>query len=117
MESHNFFIDWNGHLRSGWRLAIFCIAFLICVQVTIDSDVRARGGASRPMMQVGDGLSASLRDTAPFDLFFDSRMELRCTGEEMPFAKFSCSPHRGWLRNFLVGSLLGAASLFFLRRR
>jgi hypothetical protein len=33
--------------------------------------------------------------------------------EELPFAALGCSPHRGWLRNFLIGSVLGAASLFF----
>src|SRR5438045_8521157 len=34
MEAYNFFLDRNGHLRSGWRLAIFCTAFLVCLQVT-----------------------------------------------------------------------------------
>jgi hypothetical protein len=34
MDGYNFFIDRDGHLRSGWRLVIFCLAFLICLQVT-----------------------------------------------------------------------------------
>src|SRR2546430_14455026 len=34
MQAYNFFIDREGHLRSGWRLAIFLVAFLICLQIT-----------------------------------------------------------------------------------
>jgi len=34
MDAYNFFLNKDGHLRSGWRLAIFAVAFLICVQVT-----------------------------------------------------------------------------------
>ncbi len=58
MEGYNFFIDRNGHLRCGWRLAIFCIAFLICLQVTQLILIFALSMAlSRSTMQVGDGLS------------------------------------------------------------
>ena len=34
MEAYNFFLNKDGHLRSGWRVAIFGVAFLICAQVT-----------------------------------------------------------------------------------
>ena len=33
MESYNFFIDREGRLRSGWRVAIFVVAFYICAQM------------------------------------------------------------------------------------
>src|SRR5262245_38790220 len=33
MEVYNFFIDAKGHLRSGWRLAIFAVAFIILAQL------------------------------------------------------------------------------------
>ena len=32
--------------------------------------------------------------------------------EELPFKALGTLPHRGWLRNLLIGSLLGAGSLF-----
>src|SRR5882672_8491277 len=34
MAAHNFFTNKEGHLRSGWRLAIFAVAFIICVQLS-----------------------------------------------------------------------------------
>jgi len=114
MDRSNFFIDRNGHLRSGWRLAIFCIAFLICVQVTQLILVLALSvGLGRSMTQVGDGLSAVV--TGHGAILFSSLIVGWSCGallEDLPFAGLGCSPHRGWLRNFLVGSLLGGASLF-----
>jgi membrane protease YdiL (CAAX protease family) len=114
MDGYNFFIDRKGQLRSGWRLAIFCIAFLICLQVTqlilmfALSIVR-----SRPMMQVGVGLGGVI--TGHGSLLISSLLVGWSCGallEEIPFAGLGCSPHRGWLKNFSLGSLLGAASLF-----
>jgi membrane protease YdiL (CAAX protease family) len=33
--------------------------------------------------------------------------------EELPFSALGCSTHRGWIRNFAIGSVLGTASLLF----
>lgn len=113
MEPYNFFKDRDGHLRSGWRLAIFCLAFFICLQVTqliliLVLSVVVR----RPMLQVTDGLGGVISGHGAI-LFSSLIVGWGCGAllEELPFAALGCSRHRGWLRNLLVGSLLGAASL------
>jgi len=114
MEAYNFFLDKDGHLRSGWRLAIFVVAFLICTQLSqallflglavalrrsalelANSNwafVAGHGSILISAMLVGWGCGALL--------------------EELPFRALGCSPHHGWLKNFGLGSLLGAATLF-----
>jgi membrane protease YdiL (CAAX protease family) len=114
MEAHNFFINKEGHLRSGWRLAIFAVAFLICVQVTQPllfwgfAFALNRSGIelsnSNWSFVAGHGsilISATLVGWACGALL-----------EELPFSALGCSLHRGWLRNFGFGSALGAATLF-----
>jgi membrane protease YdiL (CAAX protease family) len=68
---------------------------------------------SRSTMQVGNGLSGVI--TGHGSLLISSLIVGWSCGallEEIPFAGLGCSPHRGWLKNFLLGSLLGAVSLF-----
>jgi len=114
MEAYNFFLDEDGHLRSGWRLAIFIIAFFICAQL---SDVILLWGIGgilrRPLLDValsnwgfvaGHGallISAALVGWACGALL-----------EELPLRALGCLPQRGWLRNLGIGSALGIASLF-----
>jgi CAAX protease family protein len=114
MEAHNFFINETGHLRSGWRLAIFAVAFLICTQLSQAllflglSVALQRSGLelanSNWAFVAGHGsilISATLVAWACGALF-----------EELPFRALGCSPHQGWLKNLGLGSLLGAATLF-----
>ena len=114
MEAYNFFIDEEGHLRSGWRLAVFAISFLICAQL---SEVLLLWGIAgvlrRPAHDVADSnwgfaaghgailISAALVAWACGKIF-----------EELPFRALGCLPQRGWLRNLGIGTALGAASLF-----
>jgi uncharacterized protein len=114
METHNFFINKEGHLRSGWRLAIFAVAFLICVQVTqpllfwgfafaLNRSVIELSNTNWSFV-AGHGsilISATLVGWACGALL-----------EELPFRALGCSLHRGWLRNFGFGSAVGAATLF-----
>jgi membrane protease YdiL (CAAX protease family) len=114
MESYNFFVDRDGHLRSGWRLAIFGITFLICLQVI---DVLVVAGLAvllrRPIAEIGQSLWGLAAGHGAI-LFSSLLVGWGCGAllEEVPFAALGCSPHRGWLRNFVIGSALGAASLF-----
>src|SRR5436190_5855240 len=114
MEAYNFFKDRDGHLRSGWRLVIFCVAFLICLQVTQSILIL-------PVALVLHGSLIRVNETVwsvisgHGALLFSSLIVGWGCGwllEDLPFTALGCSPHRGWLKNFLVGSLLGAASLF-----
>jgi uncharacterized protein len=114
MEAHNFFINKQGHLRSGWRLAIFAVAFLICTQlsqallfrglaIALHRSAFELAGSNWGFV-AGHGsilISATLMGWACGALF-----------EELPFRALGCSPHRGWLKNFAIGSALGAATLF-----
>jgi membrane protease YdiL (CAAX protease family) len=114
MEAHNFFTNEEGHLRSGWRLAIFAVAFLICTQL---SQVVLLAGLSVVLRR--DTLEVATSNwgfVAGHGSILISAMLVgwACGGllEELPFRALGCSPHRGWLKNFGLGSLLGAATLF-----
>lgn len=113
MEAQNFFINEEGHLRSGWRLAIFAVAFLISVQIS--------------QALLFWGLAAALRRSA-FELVNSNWSFVAGHGsilisaalvgwacgallEELPWRALGCSPHRGWLKNLGLGSVLGTATL------
>ena len=114
MESHNLFIDRSGHLRSGWRLAIFCIAFLICVQLTQFALLMALSLVlHRSAPEIGESLWSVLSGHGAI-LFSSLIVGWGCGAllEELPLRALGCTPHRGWARNLLLGTLLGAGSLF-----
>lgn len=114
MEAHNFFINEEGRLRSGWRLAIFAVAFVICTQlsqlllltgltVVLHRSIADVANSSWSFV-AGHGsilISATLVGWACGRFF-----------EELPFAALGCSRHPGWLKNLGLGVVLGAASLF-----
>jgi len=115
MEANNFFIDPKGHLRSGWRLAIFVVAFLICLQVTQTLLLFALSTAlHRSSLEISGTLWSVVASHGAL-LISALVVGWACQAllEELPFAALGCSVHRGWLRNLLIGSALGAASLFF----
>ncbi len=113
MEAYNFFIDKEGHLRSGWRLAIFVVAFMVCTQL---SQILLFWGLAAVLQLTffelvnsnwgfvaGHGsilISATLVGWACGALF-----------EQLPFRALGCWPHRGWLKNLGLGSVLGAVTL------
>src|SRR5689334_14815084 len=113
MEAHNFFLDQNRHLRSGWRVSIFAVAFIVCVQVThvlllyLLSAVLQRStldlANSNWSLVAGHG-------SILFSGFF---LGWACGAllEELPLRTLGCSPHQGWIRNLVLGSILGGASL------
>ena len=113
MEAYNFFLDRNRHLRSGWRLAIFAVAFIVCVQVT----------QVLFLYFLSFVLHRSIFDLANSNwsvvaghgsiLFSGFLLGWACGAllEELPLRALGCAPHRGWIRNLLLGSILGGASL------
>ena len=113
MEAHNFFVNKEGHLRSGWRLAFFAIAFLVCAKLFEAAASIATAlafGANSGTVLRGSGefligavvllSSATLVGWACGSVF--ERLSFRATGWSL---------HRGWIKNFALGSLIGAASL------
>lgn len=114
VETYNFFINEERHLRSGWRLAIFAVAFLIGTQLSQallfwGLAVALHRSAlelasSNWAFAAGHGsilISATLVGWACGALF-----------EELPLRALGCTPHRGWLKNLGLGSVLGGATLF-----
>jgi len=113
MDAYNFFLNKDGHLRSGWRLAIFAVAFLICVQVT---QIALFLGLSAVLRRSHNELINGYWSIAAGHgsiLFSAFVVGWACGAllEELPFSALGCSPHRGWINNFAIGSLLGTASL------
>jgi uncharacterized protein len=113
MAANNFFFNEESHLRSGWRLAIFIVAFLISVQL------------SEALLFLG--LSVALRRTVVEvansnwgfvaghgSLLISATLVGWACGallEELPFRALGCLPQRGWLKDLGLGSVLGAATL------
>lgn len=113
MEAYNFFLNKEGHLRSGWRLAIFGIAFMICSQVTqIVFFVAFATILRRPYADLIQGYWGIAAGHGSI-LFSGLVVGWACGGllEELPFRALGCSPHPGWPKNLVWGSLLGAGSL------
>ncbi|HVS82401.1 MAG TPA: CPBP family intramembrane glutamic endopeptidase [Pyrinomonadaceae bacterium] len=113
MDAYKFFFDDKRHLRSAWRLCLFVVAFYICAELGQVLLVGALGLAlHRPVTELatsdwsfvaGHGailISAALVGWACGRLF-----------EELPFRALGCSLRPGWLKDFGLGSALGAASL------
>src|SRR6266849_8311040 len=114
MEAYNFFIDRDGHLRSGWRLAIFAVAFLVCAQLTKAALFAGLSVAlHRSALEVANS-EWSLAAGHGSILISAMVVGWGCGAllEELPFRALGCSPHRGWLKDFGLGTVAGAASLF-----
>jgi membrane protease YdiL (CAAX protease family) len=109
VEARNFFINEEGHLRSGWRLTFFAIAFLVCAKflAAISLAVTALilkgplGGNWEFLIDAGILFaSATLTGWGCGAIF-----------EELPFRALGWSFHQGWLRNLAIGSAIGFVSL------
>jgi membrane protease YdiL (CAAX protease family) len=112
MEVHNFFVGKDGHLRSGWRATFFAVAFLVCwglLEMAASVVRHAAGGFPEGFWgEVLPFLSGAVV------LFSSATLVGWGCGaifEELPFSALGWLPHRGWLKNAVIGSLLGAASL------
>jgi membrane protease YdiL (CAAX protease family) len=115
MEAYNFFLNKEGHLRSGWRLAGFAVAFLVCLQLcgvfmawglgAVWSKPSTEPALSYWNFAVGHGsilIAATLVGWGCGAVF-----------EQLPFRALGCSPQTGWLKHFGIGTAIGAASLLF----
>src|SRR5437588_1655777 len=113
MEAYNFFLDRNRHLRSGWRLAIFAVAFIICLQLSHVALLWILSAALH--RSIFDLASSNWSVVAGHGSILFSALVIgwACGAllEELPFRALGCTPHRGWIRNLALGSILGAASL------
>lgn len=113
MDVPNFFLDEEQHLRSGWRLAIFAIAFLICAQLS--QVIFSLGLATLLRTSVTDMGQSNWAFVAGHGsiLFSGLVVGWGCGAllEELPFRSLGASTHRGWLKNLGLGSVLGVMTL------
>ena len=113
METRKFFFDDKLHLRSGWRLGVFVVAFYICSTLGL---ILLLGGMGlvlhRPAAELANShwvfalghgsilISATLVGWGCGRLF-----------EGLPFRALGCTLGPGWLKDLGIGTALGAASL------
>ena len=113
MQGYNFFHDDKGHLRSGWRLGFFVVAFFICAQII---QTLLLAGFALVLHRPADLIAASDWNFAAAHgamLVSAVLVGWGCGAlfEELPFRALGCSFRSGWLKNLGLGSALGAASL------
>ena len=110
MEVPNFFINKQGQLRSGWRVLFFAIAFMICAKLFAVAASFITSAAFGPQPVRGNWEFV----IGAVVLLSSATLVGWCCGaifEELPFSFVGWWPHRGWLKNVLVGTVIGTASL------
>ncbi|MDQ2976598.1 MAG: CPBP family intramembrane metalloprotease [Acidobacteriota bacterium] len=113
MDLRQVFINPTGRLRSGWRLLIFLLAYisLLLLLTTLLRVIYAAAIQIVPGLRLG-----SYFENVTFRLVLLGAAVLAgflCNRwlEGLPWRALGLSPHPGWLRDFLVGSIIGFACL------
>ncbi|MCM3903859.1 MAG: CPBP family intramembrane metalloprotease [Pyrinomonadaceae bacterium] len=113
MEPKKLFINSAGRLRSGWRLAVFLLAYLV-VLFLITSGVRVAYAAATyfaPGVRLGfyvqDGVYRLIILTSSLGAGYVCARFL----EGLPWRSLGLWLHSGWFRDLFVGSAIGIASL------
>src|SRR5438270_30337 len=114
MEASNIFVDGNRKLRSGWRAVLFAVAFLVCAKLFEAIAFIVIGFAGRDRAVALSRSSWSFLIGALVLLSSATLVGWACGRifEDLPFRSFGWSPHSGWFKNLVIGSAIGAASLF-----
>ncbi|HVF68355.1 MAG TPA: type II CAAX endopeptidase family protein [Pyrinomonadaceae bacterium] len=111
----DFFYNKAGRLRSGWRLAIFTAALLALSMALVLSVnfalARALSRDAYDLMFAEGGWGFVLQS---FVTFIPAALAAWGCGyvlEDLPWRALGWAPHRGWLRDALVGLLVGGAAV------
>ncbi|HEU4597946.1 MAG TPA: CPBP family intramembrane glutamic endopeptidase, partial [Pyrinomonadaceae bacterium] len=112
MEIQDLFINRAGRVRSGWRLAVFVVTFLVVLMVLQGLTFFGLGLllSRESFDRVLDGWVIQ----SVIFLFLPAAVAGWACGfvlEELPWRALGWMPHRGWGRDLLLGVLFGAASL------
>lgn len=113
MDIHQLFINSAGRLRSGWRLLIFLLLFVAMLFVIGSA---ARIAYAIVIQVVPNPRLGSYLENVLFRLTFLAASLVAafvCTRwlEGLPWRTIGLALHAGWLRDFLIGSVIGIASL------
>ena len=117
MEPRKLFINSAGRLRSGWRLAVFVLLFVllnIAFQIVVIGGIRAVCSLTPCFgsgLTMGDNaqdilIRLSLLASSLAAGYFCARLI-----EGLPWRSLGLSLHAGWFRDLLIGSAIGIASL------
>jgi uncharacterized protein len=113
MELRQVFINSAGRLRSGWRVLVFVLVY-IALLFMLSTVVRI-GYAVGLRIAPGRSLGAFAEDFIFRLILFASALlaGYLCNRwlEGLPWRAFGLTRHAGWWRDFIVGSLIGVASL------
>lgn len=113
MDIQEIFINRAGRLRSGWRLAIFGVALFLTIQFGFMLAVGVVSIIYGP--RTPDVLETNLGFVLQGLVFFVSATLVgwACGKllEDLPPRALGWGFHKGWLRDLLFGSLVGAVSL------
>ncbi|MGH9967854.1 MAG: lysostaphin resistance A-like protein [Pyrinomonadaceae bacterium] len=113
MDIQKIFINQAGRLRSGWRLLVFVLVYVALLWVitsgvrVVYALIRLFAPALSPGFLVSDLVFRVILLTAALGAAFICTRWL----EGLPWRAIGLSLHRGWIRDFLIGSAIGVASL------
>jgi len=113
MEPKKLFINCAGRLRSGWRLAVFALAYIVFLFLIITA-VRVAYAAAiyfapgqRSGFYVQDVVYRLIILTSSLAAGYVCARLL----EGLPWRSLGLSLHAGWFRDLLIGTAIGIASL------
>src|ERR1051325_6430729 len=113
MAASNIFLNDAGQVRSGWRVAAFTVAFIVCAKIfeAALSVIISLSGRSRAAVLYQSSFSFVVG--ALVLLVSATIIGWGCGWifEQLPFRSLGWSQHPGWFKNFIAGSAIGAASL------
>lgn len=113
MEPRTLFINDAGRLRSGWRLAVFILVYLLFLFL-ITNAVRVAYAATT-YFAPGVRLGFYVQDFVYRLIILTSSLAAgyACARllEGLPWRSLGLSLHAGWFRDLLVGTVIGIASL------
>jgi membrane protease YdiL (CAAX protease family) len=104
MALSRLFFDETGIVRSGWRFVFFALAFIFLALITSPLTAQVFGFLPKPAFLFANGLALLI--SAVFVSWLCGRLF-----EKLPFRAVGISITAGWLRRFIIGLLIGSATL------
>jgi membrane protease YdiL (CAAX protease family) len=113
MEFPDIFINDVGRLRSGWRFFIFVAVYLLVLTLLGGAFAVALSLALGPAAEAFQQTGWSFAAQALLLFVSAALVGWGCNKflEDLPWRALGWAFHRGWLRDWLAGSLVGALSL------
>lgn len=113
MQLSDIFINTAGRLRSGWRAFIFTITFMIATSLlyAVNFKIFALIFAYTGIDILGSSLGYIVQAIVLFIPALTIGWACGRLFESLPLKALGWTPHRGWLRDLLLGSFIGALTL------